>query len=474
MTVVANDPGMERSAHGTLDVLKEARKSKVTILAPGDEDGDMDASNHGGANTTSPGGRRRSFFDRFSHHDDSPQFPRNKRMTPGRSTQKLMNLASLLNSPSMRRLDDGLGDTDASGRKRRTSRDAVAELLAMESTVTMSELTHIKELGEGGFATVGLYSYSPSGSGSVPDGLAADPSTDASDPKLVALKVMKSKIPDPNWRPAPGVEGEPPPMVDVPDSWRRTFQSEALVLKALRHPNVVACYGCVQPSVERLLFEDGKEELMFLQEFCPGGTLEDKVHKPRSYTALEALTWVTDVAEGMAYLHSRPGIKIAHRDLKLENILLSDKGVAKVGDFGLSRLVVGEDVQSQSPGPEPQRSSFADPELGDSHHLPAPKVNNRMSVRRVSTFLSEHLLPTTKKAQKTRDMTGRTVRAADASGALGSYPYPAPTRTQLLPIRMVYGIIPGPPRALLTCPRLRMPTGFVPLHGPRSVPERAV
>ena len=80
---------------------------------------------------------------------------------------------------------------------------------------------------------------------------------------------------------------------------------------------------------------------MFLQEFCDGGTLLDKVNVPNSYTALEGLRWMTEVACGMSYLHSRPGIRIAHRDLKLENIMLH-QGRAKVGDFGLSRLIVGE------------------------------------------------------------------------------------------------------------------------------------
>ena len=77
--------------------------------------------------------------------------------------------------------------------------------------------------------------------------------------------------------------------------------------------------------------------LMFLQEYCDGGSLLDQLRYPH-YSALQALKWIRDVAAGMAYLHSK-GVQIAHRDLKLENILLSH-GVAKVADFGLSRLLI--------------------------------------------------------------------------------------------------------------------------------------
>ena len=63
-----------------------------------------------------------------------------------------------------------------------------------------------------------------------------------------------------------------------------------------------------------------------------------------AYTTAEALGWLCDVARGMGYLHSvgrhgERGVWIAHRDLKLDNVLLSG-GVAKVSDFGLFRMLV--------------------------------------------------------------------------------------------------------------------------------------
>ncbi|GLI68714.1 hypothetical protein VaNZ11_013199 [Volvox africanus] len=56
------------------------------------------------------------------------------------------------------------------------------------------------------------------------------------------------------------------------------------------------------------------------------------------------------LAEGMAFLHGLPGPRIIHRDLKPNNVLLEaapSLGV-KICDFGLSRILAGNDVQSSS------------------------------------------------------------------------------------------------------------------------------
>ena len=100
----------------------------------------------------------------------------------------------------------------------------------------------------------------------------------------------------------------------------------------LLHKNVVGCFGCVQHPDDGSTGAD-RPPPMLLQEYCPDGSLLDKIRKPRSYTTLEALTWLRDTARGMDYLHRHGGI---HRDLKPENVLLRD-GVAKVADFGISK-----------------------------------------------------------------------------------------------------------------------------------------
>jgi serine/threonine protein kinase len=295
------------------------------------------------------------------------------------STHSLKSLARLLNSPSLRDLRPinyvPQEEQARVQRRRRNSKELVEHRLRLDSHLSMSELTMVKPLGEGAFAVVELYSYSPIAEGSSDDGPFG-----LSRGSLVALKRMRQCIPDPR-PPPPGQECGPVRMISVPESWRLTFQSEALLLKALRHPNVVACYGCVQPADGQRLFSASDEELIFAQEYCEGGTLLDRVRRPRSYSAEQGLRWVAEVASGMRYLHSRDGLRVTHRDLKLENVLLSMEGVAKVADFGLSRLLLVGDQSPQDaePGTEPGAELGTEPgtELGTELGTAPPPAFSR-------------------------------------------------------------------------------------------------
>ena len=131
---------------------------------------------------------------------------------------------------------------------------------------------------------------------------------------------------------APGKHSwDEPRLVPVPKSQRVKFKAEAVLLKTLRHRNVVACYGCVKETADA----GNEPNPKLLQEYCPNGTLLDRINKPRSYSVMQALEWLQQVARGMSYLHSSGGI---HRDLKPENVLLDGDDVVKVADFGLFRM----------------------------------------------------------------------------------------------------------------------------------------
>ncbi|XP_066361555.1 receptor like protein kinase S.2-like, partial [Miscanthus floridulus] len=126
----------------------------------------------------------------------------------------------------------------------------------------------------------------------------------------------------------------------------KQFENELSHLKRLKHENIVQIVGfcdeteqVIVPYEGRLVVADIIHRLLCL-EFVPNGSLGKILSEKFSgHNWNVRFKIIKGVSVGLKYLHDSG---IMHFDLKPDNILLDEKMVPKIADFGISRLAAGE------------------------------------------------------------------------------------------------------------------------------------
>uniref|UniRef100_A0A8C6DWU3 non-specific serine/threonine protein kinase n=1 Tax=Moschus moschiferus TaxID=68415 RepID=A0A8C6DWU3_MOSMO len=111
---------------------------------------------------------------------------------------------------------------------------------------------------------------------------------------------------------------------------REEIEREVSILRQVLHPNVITLHD---------VFEN-RTDVVLILELVSGGELFDFLAQKESLSEEEATSFIKQILEGVNYLHAK---KIAHFDLKPENIMLLDKNIPiphiKLIDFGLAHEI---------------------------------------------------------------------------------------------------------------------------------------
>lgn len=106
--------------------------------------------------------------------------------------------------------------------------------------------------------------------------------------------------------------------------FKAKFIREAQLIASLDHPNIVKTYD---------VFEENGTAY-YVMDYLAGSSLADVVRSGGALSESEALLYIGQIADALAYLHSRHSL---HFDVKPANILLDSDGRAVLIDFGVSK-----------------------------------------------------------------------------------------------------------------------------------------
>jgi tetratricopeptide (TPR) repeat protein/tRNA A-37 threonylcarbamoyl transferase component Bud32 len=139
------------------------------------------------------------------------------------------------------------------------------------------------------------------------------------------------------------------------------FQREIRTAARLQHPHILTVFD----SGEAGTAERGGARLWFTMPYVEGESLRDRLRREGQLPIDDALRIAVEAARGLDYAHQHG---VIHRDVKPENILLTDDGSTLVADFGIARALGAGGEQLTETGVVVGTPAYMSPEQASGDH----------------------------------------------------------------------------------------------------------
>lgn len=102
-----------------------------------------------------------------------------------------------------------------------------------------------------------------------------------------------------------------------------------ILIQAIDHPFLIKLVFAFQTT----------QKIYFILEYCPGGELFNLLKKRKRFSEEQAKFFIGQIVLALDHLHQH---NIVYRDLKPENVLITQDGYIKITDFGLSKFSLND------------------------------------------------------------------------------------------------------------------------------------